>query len=486
MVFTQAAARCAHGVRETGEHIRSDQAGHFRPVVLGVQRCAVGAHETRNRRTGYVAPNLLLERAQDGVVEERAALHDDVLAEVVRRVRTDYLIQCVLHDRNRQAGRDRVDARAVLLRLLNGGVHEYRAARAEVDWVLGKQAELAEFLNRVAHRAGKGLDERAAARRAGLIKRNVVDALVADLKALDVLSADVDDEINVRAEVTRRAEVRNRFDQTEIHTEGVLDERFAVARDRRGHDMYPVAAQLVQSSELLADDISRVALVGLVVMVQDLVILTNQHQLGRGRAAVDAEISVAFVHGDVLRHNIMHAVAVLEFRILRFVFKQRRQVVCHHRCARRLLQCVQQRRDGVGFLGVARIFCRARRDGVRGKVGEVRVRVVQTERFLKTALQALEEEQRPAEEQHIAFDLAALRQTCDRLVDDRLEDRRGDVLLARAFIEQRLHIRLGEHAAAGCDGVDAFRALRELVELGRGHVQQHGHLVDESTGAARA
>ena len=47
-----------------------------------------------------------------------------------------------------------------------------------------------------------------------------------------------------------RAEVRDRLDQTEIHAEGILDERFAVAGDRRGHDMYAVAAQLVQLGDV--------------------------------------------------------------------------------------------------------------------------------------------------------------------------------------------------------------------------------------------
>lgn len=55
-----------------------------------------------------------------------------------------------------------------------------------------------------------------------------------------------------------------------------------------------------------------------------------------------------------------------------------------------------------------------------------------------------------------------------------------------ALVEQRLNIRLGEYAAAGRDGVDALRALCEFIELGRRNVQQDGHLVDKSAGAARA
>ena len=97
----------------------------------------------------------------------------------------------------------------------------------------------------------------------------------------------------------------------------------------------------------------------------------------------------------------------------------------------------------------------------------MRVRVIQLQRLLKALLQALEEEQRTAEEQHIALDLTALRQTRDGLVDDRLKDGRGNVLLARALVEQRLDVRLGEHAAAGRDGVNALRALCQFIELGR-------------------
>ena len=133
------------------QRFRADQAGLGRAVVLGMQRSAVRTHQAGDGGTGHVAADLLLERTQDRVIEERAALYDDVLAEVVRRVGADNLIQCVADDRNRQAGRDRVDARAVLLCLLDRRIHEHRAARAEVDRVLCEQAELAEFLNRVAH-----------------------------------------------------------------------------------------------------------------------------------------------------------------------------------------------------------------------------------------------------------------------------------------------------------------------------------------------
>ena len=486
VVLADAAARRAHIVLEARENVRADERGAVLAVVLGVQRRAVSTHETRDSRAGNIAADFLLERAQDGVIEERAALYDNVLTEVVRRVRTDNLVQRVLDNRYRQTGRNRVNARAVLLRLLDRGVHEHRAARTQINGVLCEQTQLAELLDGVAHRAGKRLDERAAAGRAGFVQRNIVDTLVADFEAFDVLTADVDDEINIRAEMACRAEVRDRLDQTEIHAECVLNQCFAVAGDRRGNNMYAVAAEFVQLGELLADNVRRIALVGLVVVEQNLVVLADEHQFRGRRAAVDAEVGIALVHGDVLCHHVVCAVPSLELLVLLLILEQRRQVVGNDRSVSGLLECREQRVHGVGFLRAVGVLSRARRDGVRRKSREVRVLVVQFERLLEALLQALEEEQRTAEEQYIALDLTALGQTGNRLVDDRLEDRRGNVLFSCALVQQRLNIRLGEYAAAGSDGVDALRALCEFIEFGRGHVQQDGHLVDKRAGAARA
>ena len=46
----------------------------------------------------------LLERAQYGIVEEGAALYDDVPAEVIGRMGTDDLVKRVLDDRHGQTG----------------------------------------------------------------------------------------------------------------------------------------------------------------------------------------------------------------------------------------------------------------------------------------------------------------------------------------------------------------------------------------------
>ena len=137
--------------------------------VERVERRAVRAHESGYVRADDVASDFLLERAEYRVVQECAALDYNMFAERIGVGGADYLVQRVFDYRYRQSGGDVVDSRAVLLRLLYGRVHKDRAARAEVDR-RGREQPLAREVGDVlTERAGKGLQERAAARRAGFV-----------------------------------------------------------------------------------------------------------------------------------------------------------------------------------------------------------------------------------------------------------------------------------------------------------------------------
>lgn len=61
VIFAQTAARGAHVVLEAREDVRADERGGVTAVVLGVQCCAVCAHQTRDSRAGHVAADFLLE-----------------------------------------------------------------------------------------------------------------------------------------------------------------------------------------------------------------------------------------------------------------------------------------------------------------------------------------------------------------------------------------------------------------------------------------
>ena len=168
-------------------------------------------------------------------------------AQFVGRFGADDLINGVFDDGRREPRGNIFHARALFLRLLDRAVHEHRAAAAQLHGVFGEQAELGKLVDLHAHRLGKGLNERAAAGRARLVEHDVVDGAVFDLKALDVLPADVDDEIYFGIEMHRRFEVRHRFHDAEIRLDGGLDEVLAVAGGRRARDADAPARQARRS-----------------------------------------------------------------------------------------------------------------------------------------------------------------------------------------------------------------------------------------------
>ena len=94
---------------------------------------------------------------------ERAALHDDMLPQFLRISEFDDLEQCVLDDRARQTRTDVLYRRALLLRLLDVGVHEHGAARSQINRGGREEGFRRESFRRVAHRVREVLQEAAAA-----------------------------------------------------------------------------------------------------------------------------------------------------------------------------------------------------------------------------------------------------------------------------------------------------------------------------------
>ena len=122
-----------------------------------IQCSTVCAHQARNGRADDIVADLLLKRAQHGVVQERTALHDDLPTDRFGIDRTDNFIQRVLDNADGKTRGDVLHRCAVLLRLLHGGVHEHRAAGAEVDRAIRKQTEFGKIFNGVTQRTRKRL-----------------------------------------------------------------------------------------------------------------------------------------------------------------------------------------------------------------------------------------------------------------------------------------------------------------------------------------
>ena len=87
-------------------------------------------------------------------------------------------------------------------------------------------------------------------------------------------------------------------------------------------------------------------------------------------------------------------------------------------------------------------------------LGEDGVVAVQLQGVHKPFPQAHEEVEGAAQEDDLAGKLPALGQTSHGLVHHRLEDGGGHVLLPAPLVQDGLDVALGEHAAAGGDGVD--------------------------------
>ena len=407
-----------------------------------------------------------------------------MFAQLVRRFGADDLVNGVFDDGGRETRGDVLHACPLFLRLLDRAVHEHGAAAAQFDGVFCKQAEFGKLVYFHAHRLGKSLDKGAAPRRARLVEHDVVDGAVFDFKALDVLPADVDDEIHFGVEMHGGFEVCHRLDDAEICLEGGLHHVLAVARDRRACNADAPLAERVDLAQALGDDVQRLAVVGLIMLVQKPAIGGDEHEFCRGGTAVHAEIGVPFVFLDVRKGEVARLVAGDKFFVLFPVGKQRfaRDDVVTLLHGRNAGNDLFQRER----LHVLRIQRRA--DGHEaGRVfGENRVLAVQMKGVAESLAQPLDKVQRPAQKEHFALDAPALRQAGDRLIDHRLENAGGDVLLFGALVQKRLNVRFGKHAAAGSDGIHLFRLQGELVHLVHGEVEQGGHLVDKGARAARA
>ncbi len=142
----------------------------------------------------------------------------------------DDLVKRVFDDADRQAGGDILDARAVLLRLFDGGVHENRAAGAEVDGPVREYALFGELLDGIAQSAREGLQKRPAAGGAGFVEEDVIDGAVSYTETFYVLTADVYDKIDFGVIFFRGGEVGYSLDDSHIDMEGVFDDLLAVAR----------------------------------------------------------------------------------------------------------------------------------------------------------------------------------------------------------------------------------------------------------------
>ncbi len=144
---------------EMTQFLRREQGGLLIACLEREDGRAVRAHDARDVGADDVAVEELLHAAQHGVIVERAALHDDMIAELAHILELHDLEERVLDDGERDARRNVRDLSALLLRLLDLRIHEDRAARAEIDGGPGLHGERRELRRRHVQPLGEVLDE---------------------------------------------------------------------------------------------------------------------------------------------------------------------------------------------------------------------------------------------------------------------------------------------------------------------------------------
>ena len=291
------------------------------------QRRAERAHDARNVGAGDLRAGDALECAQHGLVEERAALHDDVRAQLARVGELDDLIERVFDDGVGKTRRDIGHTRALLLRLLDIGVHKHRAARAEVHGGLGKERLVRELLRRHAEGVGKVFKERAAAGRAGLVQKHRVHRAVLELDALHVLPADIEHAVDLRVEERRGGAVGDGLDLTLVEREGGFEQRLTVARGAGARDACARGQKPAQRADGLHSGLDGVALVVRVERPEKLALFAHERELRRRRARVEAEEAVALIGGKLAARHDRRVVALAEGRKVGFVGKERREAL---------------------------------------------------------------------------------------------------------------------------------------------------------------
>ena len=432
MVLTAAADRRLRRVCKMLQRVGIQERALVKPHRI--ERRAVCAHHARDRGAHDIGAELVFKGAEHRVVEKRAALHHDGRTEIFGGIGADDLVNGVLDDADRQPCRNVGDRRAVLLRLLDRRVHEDRAARTEIDRRAALQPLAGEVLHAVAHRTGKGLNKGAAAGRACLVEHDGVDRAVFDLEALDVLPADIEDKIDVGAKMLCRRVMRQRLDQPRVGMERMPDEILAVAGDGTARNRDAVAAGTADGKQLLPHERDGVAAVGIIIGIENFLVFGDQHKLGRGTAAVNAEPCTPAVALDIPLSDRRRRMACAEGGERLLVREKRRQTVLRAAHFRGAVREALRQRVAVGRLAVRRVHCRAERNGIERIFGQNAGGLIEVQRLAEALDKPLTIVQRTAEKHDLARDAPPLCKPGNGLIDNCLIDACRDIRLGSALV----------------------------------------------------
>ena len=127
--------------------------------------------------------------------------------------------------------------------------------------MFGLQTELGKFRRTVSKALGKRFDKGTASGRTCLIQYDIVDAPVSDLKAFDVLTADIQNIIHIRIKIFGCLIMCHRFHRTFIQMEGMTHQFFPITCCTAAGHFDAVFALLINLTQMFEHHIKRTSLI---------------------------------------------------------------------------------------------------------------------------------------------------------------------------------------------------------------------------------
>ena len=298
-----------------------------------------------------------------------------------------------------------------------------------------------------------------------------------------VLSADVQNKIDVWLEVVCCLIVSNRFDFSEIGFQSAFDQMFTVSGRACFGNRDVFRKMLVHFRQNINRLLKRITVIVAVPSVKNFLVFAHQNDFGRCRTGIDSQISLAAICFKRTKVNFGFGMAIAKFFQLFFVVKERIERFCRLKRRTDMGKRVKQVCDGRRFF-FACVKCSA--------LGHEELRIFRKDDVFFFKMQRLDESlaqfahevKRTAQKSNVALNLMAGCKTCDRLVDDSLKNRGSEVFLTRAIVDQRLNVSLGKNAAARGNRINVRISFCQFVQTVGIGFQQTCHLINEGPGSA--
>ena len=438
----------AHLVLGVGNRIEASERAHFRVREISKPRRADRAGNVRIRRHHDLPAKHGLIRRDHALVERDRALERDLLADLPA---ADVLVEVVLHAREADPRREVLDRHVVLLVVDHRGLGKHRAGPVQIGRASVAQRHIAELLQRYPQPRGLLFQERAGARRAGLVHLEIYDDVAVEANILAVLAADLEDRVDIVRIRQRAAGLSGDLVADQLGADVVGSQVSATARGRRG-DLADLVAAFI---DLLLDLRKRVShgrkrvAIGAAIVAREhheLAIDLGDHGSFRAHGADVHAQRGAFDLRQRAKSRERRARDIGPFPTIAYCLLPK-AYWCAARVFQRPLQMLFEAVDGVTQIDFG-LRPHRRADGSEGAV-----MLGHEQSAVQTELLGEESHHRrvlrdAADERDLVPELLAARDCRAVVAADGLMDSRGDPVARGAFLVEMRNIGLGKDRAA--------------------------------------